>query len=338
MTEAHYVVVGNGPAGAEAALTLREEAPRAKVSLIGKSREGSYRPHLLPDWISGKISEDALAIHPTDTFKEKEIKLRRGQKVVSLNLTDRSLVLDHKEIVPFTGVIVAAGGKPRIPEPLRVFRDLFLTLKTLEDARVWKERLAQTDSILMMGGDLTAFAFTRALLGLKKKVCFMLDEDAFWPLRCDKALLEEAGHALSRRGVEVLLGRRLKGLSRVSDRLLEVQLDGERIRVGIIGAFFGLVPHIRFLSGSGLRIDRGILVDETLNAGPEGVYATGDCAQIYHPQLRDYWVSIGHDNAVELGRAAARNLLGGRVKAEPEAESIFEVKGIRVNTSWWTEF
>ena len=106
----------------------------------------------------------------------------------------------------------------------------------------------------------------------------------------------------------------------------------------MIGAFFGLAPNIQFLARSGLRVDRGILVDEYLNCGYEGVYATGDCAQIYHPEIHDYWVSIGHENAKFLGKAAALNLLGGTVEVEVAKESIFEVQGIKINTSWWTEF
>jgi NADPH-dependent 2,4-dienoyl-CoA reductase/sulfur reductase-like enzyme len=79
-------------------------------------------------------------------------------------------------------------------------------------------------------------------------------------------------------------------------------------------------------------------VDEYLHTGYEGVCATGDCAQIFHRSIRDYWTSIGHDNAVSLGRTAALNLVGGKIKAAVAKESIFEVQGIKVNTSWWMEF
>ena len=338
MAEEHFVIVGNGPAGHQAAVTLKEKAPDAYVSIISRSWGSCYRPHLLPDFIAGEISEDALYVCPTDSYKEKGVKLRTGQRVVGLDLKEHSVALDHKEIVRYTGLVIAAGGKPRIPEPLWIFQDLMLTLKTLEDAKAWREKLSRMDSVLIMGGDLTSFAVTKSLLRLNKKVYFMLDKEAFWPLRCDKAMLEEAGHRLSQRGVEVLLDRRVKSIARVSDTACDVQLNGDRVRVGIIGAFFGLVPDIRFLVGSGLRIDRGILVDEYLNTGYASVFATGDCAQIYHPEIRDYWVSIGHDNAVNLGRTAALNLLGGRVMVEAAQESIFEVQGIRVNTSWWMEF
>ena len=110
------------------------------------------------------------------------------------------------------------------------------------------------------------------------------------------------------------------------------------LHVDIFGAFFGLVPDIGFLAGSGLSIDRGILVDETLNTGFEGVFATGDCAQIYHPGIRDYWVSIGNQNAEELGRIAALNLLGAHLQPGIRGESIFDIQGIKANTSWWLEF
>jgi NAD(P)H-nitrite reductase large subunit len=284
------------------------------------------------------MAEEELCVCPISSYREKGIQLRTGQEVVRLNLAQREVVLDHMEIVRFSGLIIAVGGKPRIPEPLLVFRDHLFTLKTLEDAKTWIEKLSGVSTILIMGGDLTSFALTKALLGMGKKVYFMLNEDAFWPLRSSETLFKEVIQKLEARGVETLPKQRLRGIARVAPDVYEIQVDGQKIRAGMIGAFFGLVPDVEFLTGSGLRIDRGILVDEYLNAGFEGVYATGDCAQIYHPAIRDYWVSIGHDNAVNLGTTAALNLAGGRVEAGVAKESIFEVQGIKLNTSWWTEF
>ena len=338
MSKDHFIVVGNGPAGHHAALTLKKNDPDATVTLISKERESSYRPHLLPDLIAGKTSEEALYVCPVGTYKERGIKLRTGQRVVGINLSQRELILDHKEILRFTGLIIAVGGKPRIPEPLLVFQDHVFTLKTLHDAKYWIAHLPGVDRVFIMGGDLTSFAVTKALLGLGKEVTFMLDEDAFWPLRCSKSIFEEAGQRLAMRGVEVLPHRRLKSIAHTSEQTYEISVNGRNVQAGMIGAFFGLVPDVRFLTGTGLRIDRGILVDEYLSTGFEGVYATGDCAQIYHPAIQDYWVSIGHDNAVSLGRTAALNLLGGKIEAKVTKESIFEVHGIKVNTSWWAEF
>jgi len=338
MSKEHFVIIGNGPAGHEAAITLREKVPAARITLINRGRTASYRRRLLPDLIAGKIAEEDLYIAPVSAYKDRDIKLRCGQRVVALNIGARELTLDHKEVLPFTGLIIAVGGKPRIPEPFLVFEELMLTLKTVEDARIWIDEVSGVESVMVMGGDLTSFAMTRALLSLKKRVFFVIDEDAFWPLRSDAALVDEVSQQLTDKGVHVLRRGQIKGMTRVSDGVLQIQTDSQPIAVGIVGAFFGLVPDIGFLVGSGLAVDRGILVDEYLNAGIEGIYATGDCAQIYHPDIRDYWVSIGHENAKTLGRTAALNLVGGQVQAEVPKESIFDVQGIRVNTSWWMEY
>lgn len=338
MTEEHFVIIGNGPAGNQAAFTLREKLPDARITMMDKERLRCYKPNLLPEYIVGKVPEEKLYVSPLELYKSKGIKLRLGQKVVDVNLENKEITLDHKEVIRFSGLILAVGGKPRIPEPLLPYKDLMFTLKTIADARRWIRELDKVESVLIIGGDLTSFAVAKALLHLGKKVRFILNEDAFWPVRYTKEIYEQAAHQLTQKGVEVLACRKLKGMGRLSEHVLQVQVDDRKIESAMVGAFFGLLPDVKFLTQSGLQIERGVLVDEYLNTGFEGVYAAGDCAEIYHPEIRDYWVSIGYDNAVNLGRIAALNLVGGKVQVDVEPESIFFVERIRANISWWMEF
>ncbi len=77
-----------------------------------------------------------------------------------------------------------------------------------------------------------------------------------------------------------------------------------------------------FLLGTGLDIDRGLLVNEYLQTNLPDIYAAGDCAQVYNPALRNYWVSIGWPNAEKLGEVAAQPAgpgAGGRPGARPRA-------------------
>jgi 3-phenylpropionate/trans-cinnamate dioxygenase ferredoxin reductase subunit len=338
MAEEHYVIVGNGPAANQAAVTLRDRAPQARITVIGQERTGYYRPDLLPGFIAGDVPEKELLVHPPEFYKEQGIKLRIGQEVKSVDFARRELKLEHKELVRFDGLILAVGAKPRIPEPLQLFEELMLPLKTLADAHTWKQRLAEVGSVLIIGGDLTSLSFTKALLSLKKRVSFVIDSECFWPVRFTPDICGEVTERLRARGVGVIPGSKIKNIFRISDDLIGVETDVGSLETGAVGAFFGLIPDVNFLVPSGLHIERGILVDEYLQTSHEGVYAAGDCAQVYHPDLHDYWVSVGLANAKNLGRVAALNLSGARVQAEPAPESIFEVEGIAVNTSWWTEF
>jgi NAD(P)H-nitrite reductase large subunit len=338
MTLKHVVIIGNGPAANEAATALRKQAPDVRITMISKEPIGYYKPHLLPDFVAGKLSEPDIYVNRLEFYKENNIKLRLGQKVVHVNFAANEVVMEHKEVIRYDGLIIATGGRPRIPEPLQVFEDLMLSLKTLSDAKVWKEKLKWIDSVLIVGGDLTSLSFTKALLSLRKKVYFILHSDSFWPLRFNEDLASEVTQKLSYRGVEVISCRKILGIVSASKDAVEVETDDRKLSVGAMGSFFGLVPDVKFLARSGLAIERGIIVDEFLSTPFEGVYAAGDCAQVYHPAIRDYWVSIGYKNARNLGRIAALNLLGHQERAETEPAGIFQLDDVSVNTSWWTEF
>lgn len=338
MKKTHYVVIGSGPAGSQAAFTLRLHDADARISVISSTRQSGYCPHRLPAFITGSIDRERLVGCTLHQYDEADIKLRSGQKVVDCDFDSRILTLAHREHIGFDGLIIAVGGRPRIPEWLQSGQDLLYTLKTVEDAERWKRKLATIDSVLIIGGDLSSFAVAKAMLSVDKQVYFLLDQDAFWPIRGNETLLQTVSEQLRQKGVEVVTGRRISSLEAVPGTGCQVGIDDRvLLQVGMVGAFFGLVPDIRFLAGSGLAIDRGILVDDCLFTGLPDIYAAGDCAQIYHPEINDYWISVGYENAKLLGYAAAVNLLGGR-KKKVAPESIFKLDGIFVNTSWWSEF
>ena len=85
--------------------------------------------------------------------------------------------------------------------------------------------------------------------------------------------------------------------------------DGTTIAADLVVVGAGAVPGVGWLEGSGVTLDNGVLCDEHLWTGVDGVYAAGDVARWHNgtfdrPMRLEHWTS-----AAEQGATAARNAL-----------------------------
>jgi NADPH-dependent 2,4-dienoyl-CoA reductase/sulfur reductase-like enzyme len=92
----------------------------------------------------------------------------------------------------------------------------------------------------------------------------------------------------------------------------------------------GVVPNTRFLAGSGLAVDDGVVVDERFATSAPGVYAAGDVANFFDPlfgrQRRiEHWSNANYQGT-EVGR-----ILAGQGDGYSTVASFFsEVFGLTV--------
>ena len=73
----------------------------------------------------------------------------------------------------------------------------------------------------------------------------------------------------------------------------------------------GAAPATELAEAAGLAVDNGVLVDAQLRTSDASVYAIGDIANHDHPVLGRR-VRVEHwETAIEQGKTAAHNLVGG---------------------------
>jgi NAD(P)H-nitrite reductase large subunit len=334
----HYVIIGNGPAGNHAADTLREYDSEARITIISSEPVIYYYRHKLPDFIKGNVREDELAVRPYSVYKEKNIRLRLGQKVDRIDPKEKVLYLNHMEIVSFSKLIIATGASPRALPSVANFTPHLQMLSTYSDALTQLPMINKNKRFLVLGGDIISFKFIRMLKDMGKDVSTLLYSEAFWPFSLDADMTEKVKTSLADKGVTILGDDYLKSLKKKGDHYDIVTEKGLNQSFDCVYAFLGMIPNIRFILGSGIDTDRGILVDAHLKTNLDDVYAAGDCAQIYNPAIKSYWLSIGWNNAKLQGEVAARNLLGAHRAIEPAPSKVLDVEGLKINTSWWESF
>jgi len=112
-------------------------------------------------------------------------------------------------------------------------------------------------------------------------------------------------------GVHLVTGDQVIGLEGNQQVERALTAKGERLDCDLVIAAIGIEPALEALSGSGIALENGILVDEHCQTSVPDVVAAGDAANIQHPVFGR--VRVEHyNNAEKQGRAAARSLLGSR--------------------------
>ena len=312
----HHVVIGNGVAGSQAAITLREREPDAAVSLITLSALLFYNRYDLPKVFRGKRDWREFLVYPPEFYAAHNIQVRRRSEVANVDAERRQIVLGHKEEIRYDTLLVAAGGRGYLPEELSEYRGLMHTFGNFEQALAVANALPEGGRVVMLGGDMIGLDLARTLIETDHRVTLVAGEYTFWPHELDAGERQRFLDALKAMGVEVIEQSAVGGIAAIERGVPGMPPRRVLFREGgdvfgdIVMPFFGLVPSVEFMVGSGVDIERGLLVNTALRTTNENIHAAGDVCQIWNDSERRYRFYYGWKNVRAMGDLAARNMTG----------------------------
>lgn len=295
-------MVGASAAGLAAVETLRREGFEGEVTLLGDEPHAPYdRPPLSKQILSRTWREDRLPLRSDEDLAALNVDLRLGTEAVGLDTSARAVKIASGEALPYDGLIVATGVRPRALPTARGH-----VLRTLDDALNLRSRLEPGRHLLVVGAGFLGAEVAAAAREIGCRVTLV--EPAPVPLA--HAVGEAVGRMLAtlhlEHGVDLRTGT---GVAEVTDDGVRL-VDGEVIEADEVLVCVGSVPNTDWLAGSGLRVDDGLVCDEYCSAAP-GVYAAGDVARWHNPLFGTSMRVEHRTHAAEQGMAAARNLLRG---------------------------
>ncbi|MEV6654414.1 FAD-dependent oxidoreductase [Streptomyces sp. NPDC051219] len=319
MTDDGVVIVGAGAAGLTAAEELRRLGFDRRVILVGdESHEPYDRPPLSKAVLSGKWGAERTALRKADHYAAQAIELRLAVTVTAVDVGEHRLTLSSGETLDYGRLVIATGVAPRRPSFVGDLKGVF-TVKTIDGSLAVREALALAERVLVLGAGFlgTEIAATARTLGRQVVVVDVLKAPLIRGLGPWMGGLVRELHAAS--GVEIRTGTAVQGLTSRDGHVTGAALsDGTYVAADVVVVAVGSAPNTRWLEGSGLELDDGVLCDEFCFAAPD-VVAAGDVARFHH---RAYGRSLRLEhrtNATEQGRAAVANLL-----ATPEDRRPFE--------------
>lgn len=300
-----YLIIGNGVAGARAAVRIRERDPKGEIHIFTGEAYPFYYRVRFPELVAGEVTIKDITIHTREFYQGKNIFLHLEEPIVEVLPTKKESLSQKGEVYSYDLLLLATGGNAFVPPlPGKEKRGVF-TLRTMKDALEMKAYSEGISRAILIGGGLVGLETGGALLRRGIQVAVIEHNPRILPRQMDpegaqilQTKMESMGFSffLNGQSDEILGREEVEGVRLKDGRVVEGQMV-------IISA--GVRPNTDLAQKMGLEIKSGVVVNDRLETKIEGIFAAGDVAE-HRDRVYGIWPA-----AQKQGEIAGVNMAGG---------------------------
>ncbi|MDW5499914.1 FAD-dependent oxidoreductase [Pseudomonas lundensis] len=280
---AGIVIIGGGQAGGWAAKTLRDRGYTGKLTVVSDEPYDFYeRPPLskaaLLDGnapLSRLFSEQVVAGLNIDWY--------RPLRAEGIDAQQQTVTLSDGRQLQFDQLLIATGGRPRLPDARWASHPRVMTLRSWDDAARLRQALQGCRKLAIVGGGWIGLEIAASARRIGAEVTVFERQ----PALCMRSVGADVSQALlelhQQQGVKVHCGcgdiqlEDRDGSAWIGSDISDLQAF-DLVVVGI-----GVELNLELAQGAGLKIDAGIVVDGQGRTSHPAIFAAGDVAR--HPTL-----------------------------------------------------
>ena len=312
------VIIGGGAAGEAAAEMLRHEGYDGPLTILSDdSAPPCDRPNLSKDYPGGEAQPDWIPLRDDKFYRDHKIELRLKTKVSAIDPKSHEVRLADGSAILYGKLLLATGAEPvRLDTPGAEAPHVHY-LRTQADSEAIIGAVENVAKRAVVIG--ASFIGLEVAASLRKRG---LDVHVVAP---DKRPLEKImGETL---GDFVRQLHESHGVVFHLEQTAEkfepdgvVLKSGDKLAADLVVIGVGVKPRTQLAESAGLKLDKGVVVNEYLQTSAPDIYAAGDIARwpdkASGQRIRvEHWVV-----AQRQGQAVARNMLGAGI---PYADAPF---------------
>ncbi|ATP11500.1 FAD-dependent oxidoreductase [Aeromonas salmonicida] len=301
------LVIGSGFAAQQLVKSLRKLDAEQPIRLITADSGVEYNKPDLSHVVSRGCTAAAMTrLSGSDFAEQQHIALLPHCPVLGIDPARRIVMTGQGEFA-YGQLVLATGAsaaRPDLPGS-----EQLVTLNSQQEYAAAEGPIQQARRIMVLGAGLIGCELAMDMASDGREVTLVDLADSPLSALLPAVLSQPLQQALRSQGVKLQLGQGIAELSLLDpDRPQggwRVTLSNGRVsEQDLVIAAIGLKPNLVLAQAAGLAVERGILVDDSLQTSAPHIFALGDCAQ-WRGQLLPFLQPI-----VLGANALARTLLG----------------------------
>ena len=168
----------------------------------------------------------------------------------------------------------------------------------------------QAKTAVVIGAGLIGLKAALALHKRGLKVMVVEKLPYILPRQLDETAARIIEKQIQAQGIDLRTGIGVEEIAVCAGKVIGVQLLNELVACDLIVMAVGVKPNIVLATSAGVKVGRGIIVDEYLRTSIPDIYAAGDVVEVFDSCSESNVVPAIWPVAVEHGQLAAWNMLG----------------------------
>lgn len=297
------LIIGNGVAGTMAAKTLRELDSKVEIDILTEEKYHYYpRPNLI-DFLAGLRPLEKIFAFPGEWSRRQQIGISLATPVRRLDPEKKVVELANGKKEKFDSLLLSPGASASLPPIKGVNLKGVFSLRSIDDALQILEWLRTHNKVVVIGGGLLGLETARSLKQKGAEVVIVEFFDRLLPRQLDTPGARVLEKQIEAMGIQVLTNKATEEIIG-PDEVRGVKLkSGEVLAAGLVIIAAGIKPNVSLASEAGIKVNKGVVVDDYLRTSHSDIYAAGDVAE---HRGRLYGIIPA---AFDQARAAAFNIL-----------------------------
>lgn len=313
---ATYAIIGFGCAGYYALKAIRDIDSLAAVDIYSEHPDPPYNPMLTTYYASNRLRYEGM--FPFGTLEDIALAYKANicpsRRVTGLNAPGKEIELDDGTKKRYDKILIATGATSFVPPMPNECPERTLYMRTLDDARFLKQLLEKEKltKAVVIGASMAGIKVVEVLHNNGIPTVLADLAPHIFPLAAYPETAARIEQRLQEKGVDLKFSSGLSSITKGTDTALEVHFsDGTSIPADLAALCIGTRANTALADPSVIKVNRGIVVDESMRTSCDGIYAAGDCCEGNNLQNGETQIIGLWANAAYQGYAAGCHMAGG---------------------------
>lgn len=302
------VIVGSGFAAYQLVKAIRRQDSDTNICVITADDGHDYNKPDLSHVFSKAQNKNDLIVASGDEFaQQQKFTLLSRSKVESINAQARCVVVNG-EPIHYAKLVLATGASAFIPPIKGNGVECVRTLNSLEEFANHHDSLNDAQRVMVLGGGLIGVEIALDLANAGKSVALIEPASTLMANQLPDLIGFKLQQHLMIKGIDIQTGVIVEQINQLNNKHHVELSNGQLLEMDEVVVCAGLRANTDLAQSAGVSVNKGIVVDQTLQTSVANIYALGDCAELMG-EVRSYLQPI-----LLSANALAKTLLGTTTK------------------------